>query len=221
MAKTMRKVRVGSVVRTRMDQTAVVEMVWKQRHPLYRKQVRRVARFYVHDPQNQCQLGDMVRIQETRPLSRTKHWRLLKILQRRLVADISPSEVAAELQEATTAETPVTEPEIADTSPAAELEEATTAETPVTEPEIADTSPAAELEETTTAESPVAEAEIDDTSPAAELEETTTAETPVDEAEIDDTSPAAELEETTTAESPVAETEVDDASPAGDQDTEK
>ena len=66
MAKAMRKVRTGSVVRTKQDKTAVVEMVWKQRHRLYHKQVRRVARFYVHDPENQCLLGDVVRIQETR-----------------------------------------------------------------------------------------------------------------------------------------------------------
>ena len=57
MAKQMRKIRVGAVVRTRMDKTAVVEMVWKQRHTLYSKQMRRVARFYVHDPENQCQIG--------------------------------------------------------------------------------------------------------------------------------------------------------------------
>ena len=90
MSKQMRKVRVGSVVRVRMDQTAVVEMVWKQRHRLYRKQMRRVARFYVHDPQNQCLVGDTIRIQETRPISKTKHWRLMDILQRRQLADIRP-----------------------------------------------------------------------------------------------------------------------------------
>ena len=89
MAKQMRKVRVGSVVGTRMDRTAVVEMVWKQRHRLYRKQMRRVARFYIHDPENQCQVGDTVRIQETRPISKTKHWRLLEILQSRQVAEVS------------------------------------------------------------------------------------------------------------------------------------
>ena len=61
----MRKVRVGAVVRTNQDKTAIVEMVWKQRHRLYRKQMRRVARFYVHDEQNQCRLGDTVRIEET------------------------------------------------------------------------------------------------------------------------------------------------------------
>ena len=93
MAKTMRKVRVGSVVSTRMDKTAVVEMVWKQRHRVYRKQMRRVTRFYVHDPESQCQIGDTVRIQETRPISRTKHWRLLDILSRREVAEVRAIEL--------------------------------------------------------------------------------------------------------------------------------
>ena len=93
MAKIMRKVRVGSVVGTRMDKTAVVELVWKQRHRVYRKEMRRVTRFYVHDPEEQCQIGDMVRIQETRPISRTKHWRLLNILSRREVADVRPIEL--------------------------------------------------------------------------------------------------------------------------------
>ena len=98
MAKAMRKVRVGSVVRTRMDKTAVVEMVWKQRNRLYRKQVRRVARYMVHDPLNQCQLGDVVRVQETRPISKTKHWRLLEILERRQVAEVRPIELEADAQ---------------------------------------------------------------------------------------------------------------------------
>lgn len=93
MAKTMRKVRVGSVVSTRMDKTAVVELVWKQRHRVYRKQMRRVTRFYVHDPEGQCRIGDTVRIQETRPISRTKHWRLLDILARRAVAEVRAIEL--------------------------------------------------------------------------------------------------------------------------------
>lgn len=88
MAKAMRKVRVGSVVSTRMDKTAVVELVWKQRHRIYRKQMRRVTRFYVHDPNHQCRIGDTVRIQETRPISRNKHWRLLEVLARREVAEV-------------------------------------------------------------------------------------------------------------------------------------
>ena len=88
-----RKVRTGSVVRVKQDKTAVVEMVWKQRHRLYHKQVRRVARFHVHDPENQCRLGDVVRIEETRPISKTKHWRLIDILERRQVADVRPIEL--------------------------------------------------------------------------------------------------------------------------------
>lgn len=108
-ARARRKVRTGSVVRVKQDKTAVVEMVWKQRHRLYHKQVRRVARFYVHDPENQCRLGDLVRIEETRPISKTKHWRLLEILERRQVAEVRPIELEGD------AGTAVAEPEIEDT----------------------------------------------------------------------------------------------------------
>ena len=96
MARSMRKVRIGSVVRTAREKTAVVEMVWKQRHRLYRKQMRRVARFQVHDPENRCQLGDLVRIEETRPISKTKHWRLMEIIQSRQVADVAPMELESD-----------------------------------------------------------------------------------------------------------------------------
>ncbi len=96
MARSMRKVRTGSVVRTSREKTAVVEMVWKQRHRIYGKQMRRVARFQVHDPENQCRLGDVVRIEETRPISKTKHWRLMEILQRRQVADVAPIELESD-----------------------------------------------------------------------------------------------------------------------------
>ncbi len=104
MAKEMRKVRVGSVVRTKMDKTAVVEMVWKQRHPIYRKQMRRVARFYVHDPENKCQIGDLVRIQETRPISKLKHWRLIEILSSRQLAEVQPIELETEITPVLTGE---------------------------------------------------------------------------------------------------------------------
>ena len=100
MAKAMRKVRTGSVVRTKQDKTAVVEMVWKQRHRLYHKQVRRVARFYVHDPENRCLPGDVVRIQETRPISKNKHWRLLEILTRREVAQVRPIDLETDVEPA-------------------------------------------------------------------------------------------------------------------------
>lgn len=106
VTRARRKVRTGSVVRVKQDKTAVVEMIWKQRHRLYRKQVRRVARFHVHDAENQCRLGDLVRIEETRPISKTKHWRLLSILERRQVAEVRPIELEGD------AVTEVVEPDV-------------------------------------------------------------------------------------------------------------
>ena len=106
-----RKIRTGAVVRVKQDKTAVVEMVWKQRHRLYRKQVRRVARFHVHDPENQCRLGDLVRVEETRPISKTKHWRLIQILESRQVAEVRPIELEGD------AVTDVAEPEVDDVAP--------------------------------------------------------------------------------------------------------
>ena len=97
MAKQMRKVRTGEVVSTTMDKTAVVELVWKIRHPIYRKQMRRVPKLYLHDPDQQCRVGDLVKIQETRPISKTKHWRLLEILQRRQIAEVQAIELEREI----------------------------------------------------------------------------------------------------------------------------
>ena len=106
-----RKIRTGAVVRVKQDKTAVVEMVWKQRHRLYRKQVRRVARFHVHDPENQCRLGDLVRVEETRPISKTKHWRLIQILESRQVAEVRPIELEGD------AVNDVAGPEVDDVAP--------------------------------------------------------------------------------------------------------
>jgi small subunit ribosomal protein S17 len=94
----MRKIRTGIVVRTKTEKTAVVETVWRQRHHLYRKQVRRVGRFHVHDPESRCRLGDVVRIQEVRPISKTKRWRLLEILERRQVAEVRPIDLEADAE---------------------------------------------------------------------------------------------------------------------------
>ena len=97
MAKQMRKVRTGEVVSTTMDKTAIVQLVWKIRHPIYRKQMRRVTKLYLHDPDQQCRVGDLVKIQETRPISKTKHWRLLEILQRRQIAEVQAIELEREI----------------------------------------------------------------------------------------------------------------------------
>ena len=103
MARSMRKVRTGFVVGTKMENTAVVEVPWKQRHRLYGKQVGRVSRFYVHDQNSLCRLGDVVRIEETRPISKTKRWRLLEIVQSHEVPEVSPIELEADLDIGTVA----------------------------------------------------------------------------------------------------------------------
>ncbi len=125
MAKSMRKVRVGAVVRTNQDKTAIVEMVWKQRHRIYRKQMRRIARFYIHDPENQCRLGDTVRIEETRRISKNKHWRLLEILERKQVADVRPIDLETDVRQE------ITQPRIV--AAEARTEAAAEEETPVEE----------------------------------------------------------------------------------------
>jgi small subunit ribosomal protein S17 len=77
-----RKVREGLVVSTAMDKTAVVAVTERVRHPRYAKTVQRTRKLYVHDEENQANSGDRVRVAETRPLSKTKRWRLVEILER-------------------------------------------------------------------------------------------------------------------------------------------
>ena len=77
-----RKVREGVVVSDGMDKTAIVEAVERVRHPRYAKTVQRRSRLAVHDAGNELSVGDRVRVAETRPLSKTKRWRLVEILER-------------------------------------------------------------------------------------------------------------------------------------------
>jgi small subunit ribosomal protein S17 len=77
-----RKVLVGRVVSNKMDKTAVVVVETLKRHPLYRKVIRTRKKFKAHDEQNQCQTGDLVRIVESRPLSKEKRWIVTEILER-------------------------------------------------------------------------------------------------------------------------------------------
>lgn len=77
-----RKERVGEVVSTKMDKTIVVRVERRYPHPLYKKVVREFKKFYVHDEKNESNPGDRVKIQETRPLSKLKHWRLVEIVER-------------------------------------------------------------------------------------------------------------------------------------------
>lgn len=77
-----RKVREGHVVSTGMDKTAVVTVLTRKPHPRYKKTMARTTRLYVHDEENTLNVGDRVRVQETRPLSKLKRWRIVEILER-------------------------------------------------------------------------------------------------------------------------------------------
>ncbi|MER3473575.1 MAG: 30S ribosomal protein S17 [Armatimonadota bacterium] len=77
-----RKVRVGVVVSDRMDKTVVVAVERIMRHPLYGKTVKRTKKFHAHDENNECHVGDVVEIMETRPLSKTKRWRVSRVIQK-------------------------------------------------------------------------------------------------------------------------------------------
>ncbi|MGI8794667.1 MAG: 30S ribosomal protein S17 [Acidimicrobiales bacterium] len=77
-----RKVRVGMVASNSMEKTAIVVVVDRVRHARYNKTVQRTKRLYVHDEDNDTRVGDKVRVQETRPLSKLKRWRLVEILER-------------------------------------------------------------------------------------------------------------------------------------------
>jgi small subunit ribosomal protein S17 len=77
-----RKVRTGVVVSDRMDKTVVVQVESRKPHRLYRKMVRRTSKLHAHDEGNQARLGDRVRLMETRPLSKTKRWRVMEIVEK-------------------------------------------------------------------------------------------------------------------------------------------
>ncbi|MCS6831323.1 MAG: 30S ribosomal protein S17 [Armatimonadota bacterium] len=82
IARGRRKVRVGVVVSDRMDKTVVVAVERIMRHPLYGKTVKRTRKFHAHDENNECRVGDVVEIMETRPLSKTKRWRVSRVVQK-------------------------------------------------------------------------------------------------------------------------------------------
>ena len=82
MERNLRKERRGVVVSDKMDKTIVVSSEVREKHPLYGKFVKRTTKFVAHDDKNECGIGDTVRIMETRPLSKTKNWRLVEIVEK-------------------------------------------------------------------------------------------------------------------------------------------
>ena len=81
-ARGMRKTRIGVVVSDKMDKTIVVEIRTRVKHPLYGKIMNRTNKIKVHDEENQCGVGDTVKVMETRPLSKDKRWRLVEIIEK-------------------------------------------------------------------------------------------------------------------------------------------
>ena len=87
------KTRIGRVVSNKMDKTVVVAVETLRRHPLYKKTIKRMVKYKAHDGNNDCKLGDIVRIVETRPLSRQKRWRVAEIITRVEVVEVQPKEI--------------------------------------------------------------------------------------------------------------------------------
>ena len=80
--RNLRKTRVGSVVSTKMDKTIVVAIRDNVVHPMYGKIIKRTLKVHAHDENNECSIGDIVNIMETRPLSKTKRWRVVSIIEK-------------------------------------------------------------------------------------------------------------------------------------------
>jgi small subunit ribosomal protein S17 len=88
-----RKSRVGRVVTNRMDKTVVVAVETPRRYMLYKKTIKRAVKHKAHDKDNKCRPGDVVKIVETRPLSRHKRWRVAEIITKGEVAEVKPTEI--------------------------------------------------------------------------------------------------------------------------------
>ena len=80
--RNLRKTRVGKVVSDKMDKTIVVAIADNVKHPVYNKIVKRTTKIHVHDENNECRVGDKVEVMETRPLSKDKRWRLVRIIEK-------------------------------------------------------------------------------------------------------------------------------------------
>jgi small subunit ribosomal protein S17 len=81
-ARNLRKTRTGVVSSNKMDKTITVAVERKVKHPIYGKFVKKTTKFHAHDEKNECTVGDIVRIMESRPLSKTKRWRLVEIVEK-------------------------------------------------------------------------------------------------------------------------------------------
>jgi small subunit ribosomal protein S17 len=100
---SLEKLQTGIVVSNKMDKTVVVRIDRSKRHRLYGKTLRVTQRYKAHDENNECRLGDVVKIAETRPLSREKRWRVVEVVTKGDVAEVAPRDIGASLIEETRA----------------------------------------------------------------------------------------------------------------------
>ena len=91
--ETKRKTRIGRVISNKMDKTVVVAVSTIKRHPLYKKSIKKTGKYKAHDEKKQCGEGDIVRIVDTRPLSKEKHWRVTEIITKGKVVEVKPKEI--------------------------------------------------------------------------------------------------------------------------------
>ena len=80
--RNLRKTKIGVVTSNKMTKTITVSVERKVKHPIYGKFVKKTSKFHAHDDKNECSIGDIVRISETRPLSKTKRWRLVEVVEK-------------------------------------------------------------------------------------------------------------------------------------------
>ena len=227
MSYERRKIRVGTVISDKMDKTVVVSVEWRQPHRLYKKAMKRRSRYKAHDETNNCTLGDVVRIVESRPLSKTKRWRVFEVLSTREIAEIQPEDIAADEVAARTAEfgdSPQPDEQMVAESPGQDVVDQEAAEVVVVqdvEPiadEVESATPAEVMEPPVSEAEPIAEAddgsaETDDDADVATaevVEPTTTEAEPIAETDDDaDVATAEVVEPSTTEAEPIAETDDD------------
>jgi small subunit ribosomal protein S17 len=108
-----RKLKTGKVISDKMNKTVIVSVENTKRHPLYKKVIRHVRNFKAHDEKNECHMGDLVKIIETRPLSKDKRWKIVEIIKTGKYAEITPTEISEhEISEQKLSEQESTEQEL-------------------------------------------------------------------------------------------------------------
>ena len=168
MSYERRKVRVGRVIGDKMDKTCIVEVEWRSFHRRYKKSIRRRSRFKAHDENSSARLGDTVTIVESRPMSKTKRWRLVDVVERQEIAELPPSDITPADEVETPMPVPVIEEAVSQEEETPVLEEAVDESQDQPDTVDEDDGEIADSEET---EGDVAESPDDDAAPADEASE--------------------------------------------------